>query len=328
MSIRFFSISLVALIALIAIPSLSEARYGGYYSYGYRHHSPHYRHYGHHYGYRGHYYRHYSHHGYPHRRYYSPNYYHGYSSHHSPLYKLLSVPAYLAYGILKIPATILGGLTGSHYYAGDYHDNDRHDVTPGGSKYNDNNTHDENSGAGTENHRGSGYLPKSQPGIRQGENTNPGWNALARGRALEALRYFGRQAQANPRQGESKVGYALAAASAGDLERGSWAMRRALRYDPDALHYLQLDSELQEDLSGLIERYQGMLTGDNNNDTVVMITALHYLRGDISSAEQSMEAAILSDNDASIVQLARLLRAENDPSNNPSVNNKDAIARD
>ena len=37
------------------------------------------------------------------------------------------------------------------------------------------------------------------------------------------------------------MGYALAIASNGNLERAIWAMRRAFRIDPDALHYLQLD---------------------------------------------------------------------------------------
>lgn len=329
MSIRIVSISLVALIALAAIPSLTEARNGGYYSYGYRHYSPHYRHHGHHYGYRRHYYRHYSHHGYPHRRYYRPHYYHGYSGYHSPVYKLLSIPAYLAYGILKIPATILGGLTGSHYYAGDYHDNDRHGVSPGGGRSNDNNTHKEENGTGTGNHQGSGYQPKSQSDDRQIENTGRGWNALVRGRALEALRYFGQQAQANPRQGEPKVGYALAAASAGNLDRGVWAMRRALKYDADALHYLQLDDKLQQSMTGLIERYQARLNNvnnDENSDAVVMITALHYLRGDISSARQSMIKAGQSlNNDGSLVKLGRLIDADN-PGITPSLNKKDSIA--
>lgn len=105
-------------------------------------------------------------------------------------------------------------------------------------------------------------------------------------------------------------------------------MKRALQYDADALHYLQLDSQFQQSLDGLVHQYQERLSRgfDNDNNTTVMIAALHYLRGDMISAKQALVSTGLQNNNPSFVQLNRLIEAHG-TTESPSANiNEGAIA--
>ena len=83
-----------------------------------------------------------------------------------------------------------------------------------------------------------------------------GWLLLAKGEAHKALKTFSVQKRKNPNNSILKVGYALAAAETGDLHKGVSAMRGALRSDPDALHNLSLDEDLQGIVKDLIHRYE------------------------------------------------------------------------
>lgn len=79
-----------------------------------------------------------------------------------------------------------------------------------------------------------------------------GWSLLKRGEARQAVKAFARTATDAPDKGAPKVGYALASATSGDLRQGARAMRRALRVDADALHYLALDQDLERIINTVI----------------------------------------------------------------------------
>jgi hypothetical protein len=120
-----------------------------------------------------------------------------------------------------------------------------------------------------------------------------GWTLLVEGRPSDALRAFGRQATNNPAKGGPKVGYALAAASSGDLNRGIWAMRRALRIDPAALHYIMLDAALRPTVSELIARYASEAErSTSSREAAFMLASLYYLNGDADAARASLSTAI------------------------------------
>lgn len=124
-----------------------------------------------------------------------------------------------------------------------------------------------------------------------------GWTLLADGRYPQALSTFATEASRRPKEGEQKVGYALSAAASGNLQRGVWAMRRALRIDPDSLHYLILDESLRSRIEQLVIRYKE--TSDrtiSNADASFMLAALHYLLSDTESAQAAIDQA-LSDDD-------------------------------
>lgn len=282
----YLSITTAAWIIILTLVYSSSAHAGGYGGYYYGSHYG-YRHYGHHGNYYGnHGYGHYGHYGYHrgpyyvyrHSGYYSPGYYHerNHSTHgHSPLYTLLTLPAHLAYGILKAPAVIVDSLT-RPYSSGSN--------TPG------DNSHGHSSGAGNVSSQ-PGETENNQPAKEEGARImdSTGWDDLAQGRYRDALHSFGNLAQANPDKGAPKAGYALAAAAVGDLDRGIWAMKRALLFDADSLNYLQVDMNLESTLAELISRYQVRMDNRQDADSGLMLASLYYLSGDLNAARQTIE---------------------------------------
>jgi len=138
-----------------------------------------------------------------------------------------------------------------------------------------------------------------------GANDKQGWSLLARGEQRRALKTFATQAQNNPKNGTIKVGYALAAAASGDLDRGVWAMRRAMRIDPDTLHYLTLDEDLKGIVNHLITRYKN----DSHyrvetTDRDFMVASLYYLLHDTEAAGRFLPD---QDTHASAKNLDRLI---------------------
>ena len=133
-----------------------------------------------------------------------------------------------------------------------------------------------------------------------------GWTLLAGGEQSSALKTFSTQAQNDPKNGTLKVGFALATAETGDLDRGVWAMRRAVRIDPDALHYLTLDKNVQGIVKKLIHRYEddGYHTLEAT-DRDFMIASLYYLLHNAEAADR-----VLPDQDThtSAQNLDRLIQ--------------------
>lgn len=119
-----------------------------------------------------------------------------------------------------------------------------------------------------------------------------GWDLLKTGRSGDALRSFGATAQTNPSNGLPKVGYALAAADLGRLDRGAWAMRRALHVDPDALHRVNVEAGLRSKVAHLIRQYEySDLYKTGDEDAYFMVSALHYLIGDYEASKKGIERA-------------------------------------
>ncbi|MEX2516866.1 MAG: hypothetical protein WD572_08180 [Gammaproteobacteria bacterium] len=310
----FLVASVFALPLLALTPATAEARYGygGHISVGYGHHGGHYRghHGGHYRGYYRHGYRSHSRHGYSPRyhhrsRYYSRGYRsygyrpgyrsYGYHGSHSPLYKLLAAPAYLAYGILKTPAVIIDSLTGSSHG----HSSSTHAPATTATQGNNN------------SNASSSRSESVEPLL-----DNAAWNALAQGQHSAALSMFGQQAQANPRKGEPKIGYALAIAGRGDLDDGIWAMRRMLQYDINALHYLEFEGSLRRQVETLLARYEShyapSATAENYaGDAAMMIATLNYLLGDHETAQRVVTTARAEDDDQALVWLDEFLQQVN-----------------
>jgi len=124
--------------------------------------------------------------------------------------------------------------------------------------------------------------------------TGNGWTLLGNNQASAALSDFGRQAQASPSKGDPKVGYALASADLGRLDKGVWAMRRALRIDPNSLHYVTLDERLNSKVEQIIQQYEKKLAYSAiDDDAAFMLASLHYLRRDIQAARSNIDQALL-----------------------------------
>ncbi len=149
---------------------------------------------------------------------------------------------------------------------------------------------------------------------RGGSNvaTGNGWRLLGNNQASAALTDFGRQAQASPSKGDPKVGYALASADLGRLDKGVWAMRRALRIDPGSLHYVALDEHLNTKVEQIIQQYEKKLAySARDSDTAFMLASLHYLRRDIKAARTNINQAMLKHhNNTSTKNLKALIDKE------------------
>ncbi|MCS3904066.1 hypothetical protein J2T55_002099 [Methylohalomonas lacus] len=291
----------VALPILALAPAEAQARYGSYFSVGYGHYGHHYHGYHdfhHRYRYRG-----YGHRYHGHYRHYSPGYHsryyykrrHGYSRSYSrhdynPLTALLVAPAYLAHGILKMPAVIVNSLT------------DGHSSSPTRT-YSDN--------AVSQQNRNQSAAPDNA-GQPDDLLANPAWEALAAGHNRLALRQFSQQAQRVPQQSEARIGYALASAHLGDLDRGIWAVKRALQYDAESLHYLRLDEPLRQTLGPLLDHYEQeyggiAAAGTYDADAAVMVAMLNYLNDDLDNARRTLAAVDRSRQGPELAKLRRLL---------------------
>jgi len=136
---------------------------------------------------------------------------------------------------------------------------------------------------------------RNQSYERRDSSIGNGWTLLGNNQASAALTDFGRQAQASPSKGQPKVGYALASADLGRLDKGIWAMRRALRTDPNALHYVTLDQQLDAKVEQIIRQYEKKLVySASDSDAAFMLASLHYLRRDIEAARTNIDQAMLA----------------------------------
>ncbi len=136
-----------------------------------------------------------------------------------------------------------------------------------------------------------------------------GWKLLKEHRPDDALNAFAIEAQEHPTRGMPKVGYALAAAENGQLDRGVWAMRRALRFEPEALHYMNVDKQLQKSIRELIHRYDYDSASEKATDAAFMRAALHYLLREDKKARAAMDQALrVRDDSASAKNLGKLIR--------------------
>ena len=147
-------------------------------------------------------------------------------------------------------------------------------------------------------------LPSDAINKADGYNA-PGWLQLANGEYLDAQNTFATQARIEPNDGTLMLGYALAAAGTGDLHKGVWAMRSALRIEPESLNNLTLDASLEGIVKDLITKYI-----NDRQDTLAivarefMIASLYYLLGDNESAGKSLP---VEDTDSSTKNLSRLI---------------------
>jgi hypothetical protein len=93
---------------------------------------------------------------------------------------------------------------------------------------------------------------------------------------VEGQKVFAVLASTYPLRGAPKIGYAIATADIGQLSKGAAAMRRALRIDPDAVHYVPVNADLQHRFRQLADYYDSGPTSVGRADAHFMAAALHY----------------------------------------------------
>jgi len=136
----------------------------------------------------------------------------------------------------------------------------------------------------------------------------PGWSALLAGEGRDAMKAFAIEAERHPQRGLPKVGFALAAAMAGDHDRAYWAMRRALRYDADALAQAPLDPALREQLYDWATEQAERAEQQRNGGAAFMAAAYAYLAGEHEEARRYADLADRYGHEgSSVAALKRVL---------------------
>ncbi len=253
--------------------------------------------------------------------------YRGYGGHYGRSYGYYRPYAYggrsggyyrggLLYGLLSIPGAVLGSVFGHRggTYGGGTYDSGRFGSDPNGRTNYGGSTYDGGTGSG------AATIPPANNSAAPGASRDTGslapyqggWARLAEGHYSQALSIFGAEASSRPRDGGPKVGFALSAAGTGDLRRGVWAMRRALRIDPDSVHYLSIDGSLRPRVEHLVTQYQHNPGGTlHDAEAAFMLASLHYLMRDTAAARASFDAALASgEQSPSATNLGRLIDAE------------------
>ena len=137
------------------------------------------------------------------------------------------------------------------------------------------------------------YVPYRGPVISYG--SHEGWDALTERNISKAIDIFAVQSQQDLNSGIPKVGFAIAAAANGELDRGIRTMRKAVSIDPAALDYIQLNDELAKMIYFMNEDYKLALQDNEDQvDLSFMIAALSYLQQDYATAND-----VIADSDRS-----------------------------
>ena len=85
------------------------------------------------------------------------------------------------------------------------------------------------------------------------------WKLLAGGENVKAAEMFVEEIGKDEKAGAPKLGYALAIAAGGDLDKGTWALRRAFEIDPEGTSDVMLSGKLRTVVEKLTEQYLSLI---------------------------------------------------------------------
>lgn len=136
------------------------------------------------------------------------------------------------------------------------------------------------------------------------------WVLLADGYLNEARDAFFAVGEVFPFEGEPQVGYAIAVGLLGDDEAAIFAMRKALRDDPEALYEVPENLALEGHLRVLMSRYEdGARGADTDRDALFMVGAIRFLLGEEAVGYFAISEAVeAGDDNESTLILRELLR--------------------
>lgn len=160
--------------------------------------------------------------------------------------------------------------------------------------------------------------------------TNPdtesaAWQALARG-GDDAMERFGRVMARSTASGSAELGYAAAAAQAGQADRAAWAIRQAARNDR-ALGGVPKDTATRSAVTAALAGFESSATTRSARDHTVVVAALKAMAGDAEGAARAAESALAHGESAASVEALRRAIGVKSPSRLPSVPDTKLAAR-
>ena len=155
------------------------------------------------------------------------------------------------------------------------------------------------------------YRPYRGGGARE-TRVGRGFRYLIDGDPKRAVTVFAKLAEAQPYDVLPKLGYAIAMSELGELELGVWAMRRAIRTDPEAVRDAPLPYLLRPRVRALLAVYHPAHSDDpqlgHDEGAHFMVAALSWLLGDQAGASSATQWALAGgDNHESTLLLSRAL---------------------
>ncbi len=147
---------------------------------------------------------------------------------------------------------------------------------------------------------------------KHGSEFGAGWKLFGDGNNERALSAFSDAAGKDPEDGVARIGVALATAAGGNLERGVWAMRRALRVDAAAARYAPIDDDVAERIDAVAGTYRNLPESAlDPKDRAFMLAALYYLVDKKQLALTNVRNAVAAGDDSrSASELELLLRQQ------------------
>ena len=250
---------------LIASPTTVNAKHYSGYHYGYGHYYPYHRPY--------------------YRHHYKYKYHRGYHGHYGVSAHTSGNAAYVLLGVL-------GAAVLYHVFTHDRYDSKKYDKLP---SYNKRTTA-----------KSAIYKKQTKPVKKQSiedykYKEYEGWYWLAKGNSDHALNIFAVQSQQNLNSGKPKIGFALAAASNGEVDRANRAMRKAITINPDALNNIPLD-DIDHKFNLIVDHFNDI---EDNNDKSFMLATMLYIQKEYQAANELMRN---SDQSESANNLRRLIQ--------------------
>ena len=140
--------------------------------------------------------------------------------------------------------------------------------------------------------------------------SNAGWDQLANAKYADASRTFVNKIVNNVDAGESRVGYALAMASSGDLNSGVWAMKRAFASNAAEVGGLMFDEKLKPMVEDVTRKYEAQMDAGQTDDNAFMLAALYQMQGDPEMASMAADYIKNIKSEPATANLAKLVATE------------------
>ena len=143
--------------------------------------------------------------------------------------------------------------------------------------------------------------------------SSSGWGLLADSKISDASNAFASNINSNFKPGESRVGFALAAAASGNLDLGVEAMKRAFALNSTEVGSLMFDDKLLPMVEDLTREYETrMETVSSKNDDAFMLAAMYQMQGDPEMASMAMDYIKYANSETGTANLASLIKTEMD----------------
>lgn len=156
----------------------------------------------------------------------------------------------------------------------------------------------------------SPYLA-SRPAFTPTIAGSKGWELLADSKTADASNAFAENINSNIKPGESRVGYAMAAAASGNLDLGVEAMKRAFAINSSEIGSLMFDEKLLPMVEEVTRKYETRMdTGNSKNDDAFMLAAMYQMQGDPEMASMAFDYVTNANSSSSSTNLGSLIKTE------------------